>query len=73
MITFAIKILYMVLVLKKIVMAVVLMAVSLTLSAQSSAQEQEEKALAQRVYEAQMSGSDSVFYEAHQVFMDYLE
>ena len=73
MITFAIKILYMVLVLKKLVVAAVLLAVSVTLTAQPSAQEQEEQVLVQRVYEAQMSGSDTDFYEAHQTFMDYLE
>lgn len=54
-------------------MATAMLAASLTLTAQPSAQEQEEQALAQRVYEAQISGSDSVFYEAHQAFMDYLE
>ena len=58
---------------KKIVLVVALLAVSLTLTAQPSAQEKEEQALAQRIYEAQMSGVDSVFYEAHQAFMDYLE
>lgn len=63
----------MILVLKKIVLVAAMLAVSITLTAQPSAQEQEEKALAQRVYEAQVSGSDSVFYEAHQAFMDYLE
>ena len=63
----------MVLVLKKIVVAAALLVVGVTLTAQPSAQEQKEQALAQRVYEAQMSGSDSVFYEAHQTFMDYLE
>ena len=73
MITFAIKILNMVLVLKKIVVAAALLAVSVTLIAQPSAQEQEEQVLVQRVYEAQMSGSDTDFYEAHQTFMDYLE
>ena len=73
MITFAIKILYMVLVLKKLVVAAALLAVSVTLTAQPSAQEQEEQVLVQRVYEAQMSGSDTDFYEAHQTFMDYLE
>lgn len=58
---------------KKIVLVVALLTVSLTLIAQPSAQEKEEQALAQRIYEAQMSGNDSVFYEAHQTFMDYLE
>lgn len=66
--------------LKKIVVSVALLAVSITLTAKQkptamgkgmpSKQEQE---LAQRVYETQMSGKDSDFYEAHKMFMDYLE
>ena len=62
----------MVLDLKKTVMAVAMLAMCLTLAAQSSAQEQEEQAFAQRIYEAQMSDNDSAFYNAHQAFMDYL-
>ena len=63
----------MTLVMKKIVMAAAMLVVSFTLAAQPSAQEQEEQALVQRVSEAQMSGNDSAFYEAHEAFMDYLE
>ena len=73
----------MVLILKKIVMTAAMLVVSITLTAQPSvqqdkqkqpsAQEQEEQALAKRVYEMQMSGSDSDFYGAHMAFMDYLE
>ena len=60
----------MVLGLKKIVIAVAMLTVSVTITAQPSAQEQ---ALAQRVYEAQMGDNDSDFYNAHLTFMDYLE
>lgn len=63
----------MLLVLKKIVATAVMLAVSLTFTAQSSAQEKEEQALVQRIYETQMSGCDSDFYDAHLAFMDYLE
>ena len=64
-------------------MTAAMLVVSITLTAQPSvqqdkqkqpsAQEQEEQALAKRVYEMQMSGSDSDFYGAHMAFMDYLE
>ncbi len=58
-----------------------LLAISLTLAAQQTSTDQQkqqqssdqEQAMVQRLYEAQMSGSDSDFYEAHQTFMDYLE
>ena len=71
----------MVLVLKKIVLFVALLVVSVTLAAQQKPTDQEkqqqssdqEQTMVQRVYEAQMSGNDSDFYEAHQTFMDYLE
>ena len=72
----------MVLVLKKSALVTVLLAASLTLTVQSSAQEkqqqpsaqeQEEQAMAKRVYEMQMSDNDSDFYDAHLAFMDYLE
>lgn len=71
----------MVLVLKKIVLSVALLVVSVTLAAQQKSTNQEkqqqssdqEQTMVQRVYEAQMSGNDSIFYEAHQTFMDYLE
>lgn len=56
-------------------MTAAMLVVSITLTAQPSvqqdkqkqpsAQEQEEQALAKRVYEMQMSGSDSDFYGAH--------
>ena len=58
--------------LKKIVFCTAMLAVSITLTAQQKPTEQEQS-LAQRVYEMQMSGSDSDFYEAHDAFMDYLE
>ena len=63
----------MVLALKKMIMAAAMIALSLTITAQPSSQEQEEQAFAQRIYEAQMSGNDSAFYDVHQAFMDYLE
>ena len=71
----------MVLVLKKIVLFVALLAVSLNLAAQQKSTDQEkqqqssdqEQTMVQRLYEAQMNGNDSNFYEAHQTFMDYLE
>ena len=66
------KVNIMVLDLKKTVMAAMLL-VSFALMAQPSAQEQEEQAFAQRIYEAQMSDNDSAFYDVHQAFMDYLE
>ena len=57
------------------------MVVSVTLAAQqkSTAQEKQhqpselEMAMVQSINEAQMSGSDSDFYEAQQTYMDYLE
>ena len=71
----------MVLVLKKIVLFVALLVVSVTLAAQQKPTDQEkqqqssdqEQTMVQRLYEAQMNGNDSNFYEAHQTFMDYLE
>jgi signal transduction histidine kinase len=71
-----------VLVLKKIVLfSVALLVVSVTFAAQQKSTDQEkqqqpsekEQAMAQRLHEAQMSGSDSDFYEAHHTYMDYLE
>ena len=47
--------------------------VSLYAQQQPSAEEQKEQAFAQRIYEAQISGSDTAFYDAHQEFLDYLE
>ena len=66
---------------KKIVFTVVLLAMSITLVAQQKSIEQkaqqqpsgQEQAMVQRLYETQMNGSDSDFYEAHEAFMDYLE
>ena len=66
---------------KKNVLYVVLLVVSVTLAAQqkSTAQEKQhqpselEMAMVQSINEAQMSGSDSDFYEAQQTYMDYLE
>lgn len=65
------------LVLEKIVLTLVMLAVSLNLTAKQKGAvqqpDEQEKALVQRVYEAQMSGSDSDFYKAHGEFMLYLE
>ena len=66
---------------KKIVFTVALLAMSITLVAQQKSAEQkaqqqpsdQEHAMVQRLYETQMNGSDSDFYEAHEAFMDYLE
>ena len=65
---------------KKIVFTVALLAMSITLVAQQKSADQKtqqpsekEQAMVQRLYETQMNGSDSDFYEAHEAFMDYLE
>ena len=66
---------------KKIVFTVALLAMSITLVAQQKSAEQkaqqqpsdQEQAMVQRLYETQMNGSDSDFYEAHEAFMNYLE
>ena len=65
---------------KKIVFTVALLAMSITLVAQQKSADQktqqpsdQEQAMVQRLYETQMNGSDSDFYEAHEAFMDYLE
>ena len=66
---------------KKIVLlSVALMVTSVTFAAQQKPADQEKKepseqeqAMVKRLYETQMSGNDSDFYEAHQTFMDYLE
>ena len=34
---------------------------------------EQEQAMVQRLYETQVSGSDSDFYEAHLTFMEYLQ
>lgn len=59
---------------KRFLICLALLTASFTLAAQQqSADDEQVQALAQRVYEAQMNGSDSDFYEAHGAFMDYLE
>lgn len=60
---------------KKIVMTATLLVAGVSLYAQQqpSAEEQKEQAFAQRIYEAQISGSDTAFYDAHQEFLNYLE
>ena len=65
---------------KKIFAIVALLMVSVTLTARQKPADQEkqkpqeqEQAMVQRLYETQISGSDSDFYEAHEAFMDYLE
>lgn len=60
---------------KKIVMTATLLVAGISLYAQQqpSAEEQKEQAFAQRIYEAQISGSDTAFYDAHQEFLNYLE
>ena len=60
---------------KKIVMTAALLVAGISLYAQQqpSAEEQKEQAFAQRIYEAQISGSDTAFYDAHQEFLNYLE
>lgn len=65
---------------KKIVFIATMLMASITLIArQKPADEKQsqphaqEQAMVQRLYEAQASGSDSDFYEAHQAFMNYLE
>ena len=65
---------------KKILSIAALLMVSVTLTARQKPADQEkqqpqeqEQAMVQRLYETQVSGSDSDFYEAHKVFMEYLE
>ena len=65
---------------KKILSIVALLMVSVTLTARQKHADQErqqpseqEQAMTQRLYEAQIGGKDSDFYEAHDAFMDYLE
>lgn len=60
---------------KKIVFAVLLLVMSISLEAQQK-QEQppaQEQAMLKRIYEAQAGGKDSVFYDALRAYMDYLE
>ena len=65
---------------KKIIIIAAILMVGVTLTARQKSADQEkpqsptqEQALVQRLYETQVSGSDTDFYEAHQTFMDYLE
>ena len=65
---------------RQVLFAAVMLMVSVTLSAQQHPSDQEkqqpseqEQAMAQRIYQAQVSGSDTDFYEAHVTFMNYLE
>ena len=65
---------------RQVLFAAVMLMVSVTLSAQQHPSDQEkqqpseqELAMAQRIYQAQVSGSDTDFYEAHVTFMNYLE
>ena len=57
--------------LKRFVLSVALLLTSISLVAQPE-QADQEKAFAQRLYEAQM-GSESEYYTVHKDFMDYLE
>ena len=47
--------------------------VSLYAQQQPSIEEQNEQAFAQRIYEAQVSGNDTAFYDVNQSFLNYLE
>lgn len=65
---------------RKMLSIAVLLTVSVTLTARQKPADQEkqqpqeqEQAMVQRLYETQVSGSDSDFYEAHEAFMEYLE
>ena len=65
---------------KKIIIIAAILMVGVTLTARQKSADQEkpqsqaqEQVLVQRLYETQVSGSDTDFYEAHQTFMDYLE
>ena len=65
---------------KRIVCWMVMLVVSTTLTARQKPTtldkqqpEDKEQVLFQRFFDAQMNGSDSDFYEAHEAFMNYLE
>lgn len=66
---------------KNVLLSVALLVVSLSLTAQQKRTVQEkqqqpseqEMAMVQRINKAQMSGSDSDFYESQQTYIDYLE
>jgi hypothetical protein len=57
---------------RRFVISVAMLAVSITLTAQLKPSEQERQ-MVQRLQEAQMNGSDSDYYKAQEAFMDYLE
>lgn len=57
---------------RRFVISVAMLAVSITLTAQLKPSEQEQQ-MVQRLQEAQMNGSDSDYYKAQKAFMDYLE
>ena len=60
--------------LKGFLISAVLLMISITLSSQEKQEPvNSEQGLLQRMREAQMNGSDSDFYKAHEVFMNYLE
>ena len=65
----------MILSLKKIVLTAMLLTAGVSLYAQQqpSIEEQNEQAFAQRIYEAQVSGNDTAFYDVNQSFLNYLE
>lgn len=62
---------------KKIVLTAMLLTAGVSISAQQqkqpSIEEQNEQAFAQRIYEAQVSGNDTAFYDVNQSFLNYLE
>ena len=60
---------------KKIVLTAMLLTAGVSLYAQQqpSIEEQNEQAFAQRIYEAQVSGNDTAFYDVNQSFLNYLE
>ena len=57
---------------RRFVISVAMLAVSITLTAQLKPSEQERQ-MVLRLQEAQMNGSDSDYYKAQEAFMDYLE
>ena len=61
---------------KKIVLTAMLLTAGVSISAQQqkqpSIEEQNEQAFAQRIYEAQVSGNDTAFYDVNQSFLNYL-
>ena len=58
-------------ILRKITLTVILLVVSIVLSAQEKLSDREQ-ALLQRVQETQLNSSDTDFYKANEVYMDYL-